>query len=87
MALFFIVRVIYTKLLRHIIIYVIGVSTIIIKFRIFISLYRMLKLKVAEILNNFIFFFEIFAIVFFIKFYEFVIYKTICYRFAYDFNN
>jgi len=45
------------------------------------------KLEAAEILNNFIFFFEIFAVVFFIKFYKFVIYKTICYRFAYDFNN
>jgi len=52
-----------------------------------ICLYYIFKLKAAEALNNFIFFFEIFAIVFFIKIYEFVIYKIIRYRFAYDFNN
>jgi len=43
-----------------------GAFIIIIKFRIFISLYRVFKLKAAETLNNFIFFFEIFAVVFFI---------------------
>jgi len=64
-----------------------GASIIIIKFRVFISLYRVFKLKAAEILNSSIFFFEIFVIVFFIKYHEFVIYKAICYRFACDFNN
>jgi len=60
---------------------------IIIKFKAFIFLYCIFKLKAAEILNNFNFFPEIFAVVFFIKFYKFVIYKAIYYRFAYDFNN
>jgi len=77
----------YAKLLYCIIIYVISASIIIIKSRVFIPLYRVLKLKATETLNNFIFFFEIFAVVFFIKFYKFVIYKTTRYRFVYDFNN
>jgi len=85
-TLFFVARVIYIRFLRYIIICVMGVFIIIIKFGVFISLYYILKLKAAEILNNIIFFFEIFAVVFFVKFYKFIIYKIIRYRFACDFN-
>jgi len=64
-----------------------GAFIIIIKFKVFISLYRVFKLKAAEALNSFIFYFKIFIIVFFIKFYKFIIYKITRYRFACDFNN
>jgi len=86
-TLFLIIRVIYTKLLRYIIIYVISAFIIIIKFKTFIFLYYIFKPKAVEILNNYIYFFKIFIIVFFIRLYKFIIYKTICYRFVYNFNN